>query len=238
MAADSKPTSNAVAARDSSIEPTPALTQKNGLAKSTPGGLCSSSKQGLERSLDLDINDKNIDESAIDESDSSGWEDLQDSGKSSVDAKLFQRTESNLVSRCSLITLMLAQTQRQESHSTSAITSSHTRPSAPTTFSASSHDSHECMRPLGLEPIIDIPRPSAQPTIAPTNYVHAQTALSPRTTRRNMIATELPEFLRLQLLWERKSEKPYQKKSEDANARSRNLDIYLNAFNSYHSKGW
>ncbi|TQW01476.1 hypothetical protein IF2G_11007 [Cordyceps javanica] len=58
-----------------------------------------------------------VDESAIDDDDSSDWEDsVQDSGKSSVDANLFQRVKpkANLVSRRSLITLVLAPLQSWE----------------------------------------------------------------------------------------------------------------------------
>lgn len=45
-----------------------------------------------------------------------------------------------------------------------------------------------------------------------TTRSHAQAVLSPRTTRRNMLATELTESLRRHLLWERI------KKSSTANA--------------------
>jgi hypothetical protein len=57
--------------------------------------------------------DDYIDESAIDDDDdSSDWEDsIEDSGKSSMDDKYFQRVDSNanLTSRRSLIAFMLAQ---------------------------------------------------------------------------------------------------------------------------------
>ncbi|PTB40385.1 hypothetical protein M441DRAFT_104117, partial [Trichoderma asperellum CBS 433.97] len=62
-----------------------------------------------------------------------------------------------------------------------------------------------------LKPINEIPRSNAQP-IATNNHVHAQAALSPRTTCRNILATELTESLRRHLLWER------QQKSSTANA--------------------
>ncbi|KAL0929431.1 uncharacterized protein CTRU02_215597 [Colletotrichum truncatum] len=94
------------------------------------------------------------------------------------------------------------------------------------------------------------------------SHSHLQAALSPRTTRRNMLATELTQSLRRKLLWER------QQKSSTANAVLRrrhtshdvaNLkqypeEICMNntedapvapqyfskgtGFGDYHSKGW
>ncbi|KAJ6787631.1 hypothetical protein PWT90_10564 [Aphanocladium album] len=231
-----------------------------------------------ESAIDSDTDDDYVDESAIDDDDdSSDWEDsMEDSGKSSVDEKFFQRVESkaNLVSRPSLITLMVAQNERQKalsnqaSHSASAIMRSRAGPSGPA-LGVSPNDSDEGplmmkgMRPSGLKPIIEVPRSSAQPIVAPANHVHAQAALSPRTTRRNMLATELTESLRRHLLWERQQktstanavlkrrhtshdvanlkqfpEKPCLKQSEDANASSWNQYFNKDAFDGYHSKGW
>lgn len=219
-----------------------------------------------------------IDESAIDDDDddSSDWEDsMEDSGKSSVDDKMFQRVDSkaNLASRRSLITLMLAQNDRARnlgnhaSQSTSAIPRS--RLAHGPSLGASPNDSDEAplmmkgMRGPGLKPIHEIPRSSAQPIMATPNQVHAQAALSPRTTRRNMLATELTESLRRHLLWERQQksstanavlkrrhtshdvanlkqypEKSCLKKSEDVNASSWNQYFSKEASNGYHSKGW
>ncbi|OAA34479.1 hypothetical protein ISF_10011 [Cordyceps fumosorosea ARSEF 2679] len=200
-----------------------------------------------------------VDESAIDDDDSSDWEDsVQDSGKSSVDANLFQRVKpkANLFSRRSLITLMLAQTelpkelQQQASHS------------AITVLGASANDKDEGplmlkgVRPSNLKPIIEAPRSSIQPTIA-------QAVLSPQTTRRNMLASEMPESLRRHILWERQQktstanavlkrrhashdvanlrqfpEQPCLNQSEDANARSWNQHFITIAFDGYHSRGW
>jgi hypothetical protein len=64
-----------------------------------------------------------------------------------------------------------------------------------------------------LNPIAEVPRSAAQPIImTTTNTTPHQQALSPRTTRRNMLATELTVSLRQHLLWER------QQKSQTANA--------------------
>lgn len=43
----------------------------------------------------------------------------------------------------------------------------------------------------------------SKPIIMTTSNTHQQLALSPRTTRRNMLSTELTESLRKNLLWER-----------------------------------
>lgn len=217
-----------------------------------------------------------IDECAID--DEEDWEDsYEESGKSSVDDKFFQRVESkaNLVSRPSLITLMLAQDQRTRSlsnnasQSTSAIPRSRTAPQG-MALGASPSDSDEgplmmkgSRQPSLLKPISEIPRSAAQPINAPANHVHAQAAYSPRTTRRNMLATELTESLRRHLLWERQQktstanavlkrrhtshdvanlkqfpDKPCLKESENANAGSWNQYLNRDALNGYHSKGW
>lgn len=253
-------------------------------------GLSAERKQALAESraraeadsaIDSDTEDDYVDESAIDDDeDSSDWEDsLEDSGKSSVDEKYFQRVESkaNLTSRPSLITLMLAQDQRSKnlgnpaSQSTSAIPRSRAAPNGPS-LGVSPNDSDEGplmmkgtrpSHPSPLKPINEVPRSNAQPITAPANHVHAQAALSPRTTRRNMLATELTESLRRHLLWERQQksstanavmkrrhtshdvanlkqypEKPCMKQAEDVNASSWNQHFAKDAFDSYHSKGW
>ncbi|KAK2006165.1 DUF1752-domain-containing protein [Colletotrichum eremochloae] len=178
-----------------------------------------------------------VDESAIDDDDddSSDWEDsIEDSNKSSIDEKtFFQRVDSkvNLTSRRSLITLMIEQNDRKRkskalgniaSQSTSALPwsrTSHTAPPAPPTLAVSPNDSDDaplmmirCIRLSPLKPINEIPRSSAQPIYTTTSHDHLHTALSPRTTRRNMLATELTESLRRNVLWER------QQKSSTANA--------------------
>lgn len=225
-----------------------------------------------------------VDESAIDDDDddSSDWEDSnEESGKSSMDDKFFQRVDSkaNLSSRRSLITLMLAQSDRAQnlgnhaSQSTSALPRSRMAPVVPS-VAASPNDSDEAPlmmrggRQSNLRPITEVPRSVAQPQpiTAPANQMHVQAALSPRTTRRNMLATELTESLRRHLLWERqqksstanavlkrrhtshdvanlkqfpdKAPQPCMKANEDGNASSWNQYFTKEAFNGYHSKGW
>ena len=222
-----------------------------------------------------------VDESAIDDDDdSSDWEDsIEDGGKPSVEEKVtFQRVNSqvNLPSRRSLITLMLAQSDRAQklgnvaSQSTSAIPRSRASHNGPSLV-ASPNDSDDSplemkrgSRAPPMKPINEIPRSSAQPIMTAAHGMPCQTALSPRTTRRNMLATELTESLRRHLLWERSQktstanavlkrrhtshdvanlkqypERPYMKKEDDeVNASS--WDHYLNkeAHTGYHSQGW
>jgi hypothetical protein len=231
----------------------------------------------IENEAAIDSDTDYVDESAIDDDDdSSDWEDsVEDSGKSSVDDHIFQRVNSkaNLKSRPSLITLMLAQSDRahklgnQASQSTSAI--NRPRTSQAPSLGVSPNDSDEAplmmkgMRQSTLKPIIEAPRSSAQPITAACPPIPIQAALSPRTTRRNMLATELTESLRRHLLWERQQksstanavlkrrhtshdvanlkqfpEKACMKKVEDINASSWNQYFNKEANNGYHSKGW
>ncbi|PHH81537.1 hypothetical protein CDD82_554 [Ophiocordyceps australis] len=237
--------------------------------------------------VDSDTEAEYIDESAIDDDDdSSDWEDsVEDSNKSSVDDKFFQRVPSrvNLTSRPSLITLMLANSGRANklgnhaSQSTPAIPRARAGPGAPTNMNgpagASPNDSDEgplmmkinrgLVPPTALKPISEVPRSSAQPITVNANQHNQrapQAALSPRTTRRNMLATELTESLRRHLLWERQQksstanavlkrrhtsqdvanlrqfpERPCMKEHEDGGW---NKYLTRDALNGYHSKGW
>ncbi|KAG6000826.1 hypothetical protein E4U54_001266 [Claviceps lovelessii] len=242
--------------------------------------LAAQASRHSESAIDSDTEAEYVDESAIDDDDdSSDWEDsVEDSGKSSVDDKFFQRVESkaNLTSRPSLITLMLAQNERARalgsqnhtSQSTPAIQRMRRAPSS-SGMGASPNDSDEGplmmkgMRPSVLKPISEIPRSSAQPIMATAAPIPFPAALSPRTTRRNMLATELTESLRRHLLWERQQktmtakaalkrrhtahdvanlkqfpDKVCMKASEDVEARSWNQNFCRETMNGYHSKGW
>jgi hypothetical protein len=222
-----------------------------------------------------------VDESAIDDDDdSSEWEDsIEDSGKSSVEDKFnFQRVDSkpDLTSRRSLITLMLAQGNRSQrlgnnaSQSTSALPRARNALNGPSLVN-SPNDSDEAplmmkrgTRAPPMRPINEVPRSNAQPINVTATGMNHQAALSPRTTRRNMLATELTESLRRQLLWERSQksstanavlkrrhtshdvanlkqypERPYMNRANnDANAGS--WDQYFNkdTFTGYHAQGW
>lgn len=225
-----------------------------------------------------DDEEVSYDESAIESDDDDEWEDSnEDSGTNSVDEKtLFQRVDSkaNLTSRRSLISLALAQNQRRgnlggiASQSTSALPHrSRTSFNGPSLV-ASPNDSDDAplemkRQPRGvpLRSINEIPRSTAQPkpimTTAPNGVSQQPMALSPRTTRRNMLATELTESLRRDLLHERsqlkrrhtsmvnvsnlaqRPQQPYMnKRNGDLNASSWDQDFSREAFGGYHSKGW
>ncbi|KAL3464024.1 hypothetical protein BJX64DRAFT_276007 [Aspergillus heterothallicus] len=156
--------------------------------------------------------DDEISESAIEDDEDSDWEDsVTESGRSSVEEKeMFQRVDSrpNLVSRRSLLTMMMHQPLRMQgnaSRSTPALQRSRlTSPNGPSIPASPPDDDEESLTMKGP----DVPR--SKPIImkpAPQSVAH-----SPRTTRRNMLATELTESLRRHLLWER------QQKSATANA--------------------
>lgn len=222
--------------------------------------------------------DEEFDESAID--DDEDWEEESaEDGDSSGEEKIhFKRVDSsaNLTSRRSLITLMLAahdnRAQRlgnPASQSTSAIPRTRTALNGPSLV-ASPNDSDEApltmkrntARAPPMRPINEIPRSSAQPINAVASGMHHQAPLSPRTTRRNMLATELTESLRRNLLRERSQksstanavlkrrhtstdvanlkqypEKPFMKKDHDPNSSS--WDQYFkNPFAGYHAQAW
>jgi hypothetical protein len=229
---------------------------------------------------DSETEGDDVDESAIDDDeDDSDWEDSDEaSGKSSIDDKTyFKRIDSStqLVSRRSLLTLGLAATDRQTrlgnnaSRSTSALHRTRSlHAGQPVMGSPNDSDEAPLMmkttnRAGPLKPIKEAPRSVAQPILAQANQGHFQAALSPRTTRRNMLSTELTESLRRHLLWERQQksstanavlkrrhtshdvanlkqfpEKPYMNKADDANSSSWNQYFSKEASNGYHSKGW
>lgn len=145
-----------------------------------------------------------ISESAIEDEDSSDWESSTDSAQSSYNEQtLFQRVESRpqLASRRSLLSTMLHEPKRAAalanagSRSTPALRSRTTSPSGPSLATSPRQDS-----PLISRPVAEVTR--SKPIIMTTSNMHPP-ALSPRTTRRNMLATELTESLRRHLLWER-----------------------------------
>lgn len=146
--------------------------------------------------------------------DGSDWEDsVSDSGETlGSDKNLFKRVDSrpNLVSRRSLLTTLMTQSDRaaafatQASKSTPALQRSRTIVrTGPSTGTSPEEQAMLTMRGSKMT--------ASKPIIMTTSNTHPP-ALSPRTTRRNMLATELTESLRKHLLWER------QQKSTTANA--------------------
>ncbi|KAH8900526.1 DUF1752-domain-containing protein, partial [Thozetella sp. PMI_491] len=153
---------------------------------------------------------ESINESAVEDDDQeSDWEDLEDEpGSIEVsngfqDPMLFPRVSGNqnTTSRHSLISSMLAHSEKL----TSSLTASAPRPSFRRISVATT-------KPLvgevgagitGGDTLDTEPNFPAQPIEIPTRGASGQRSLSPRTTRRNMLASELTESLRRQLLWER-----------------------------------
>lgn len=153
--------------------------------------------------------DDDDEESAIedddenDDEDGSDWEDDGSEAGEAVDDKpLFQRIDSkpNLVSRRSLLTTMMNESDRaaafqnMATHSTPALRRS--RRSSPN--GPSLGDTPEENPNITLPPTMT----KSKPIIMTTSNTHPP-ALSPRTTRRNMLASEMTESLRKHLLWER-----------------------------------
>ncbi|KAK7972454.1 hypothetical protein PG988_006588 [Apiospora saccharicola] len=232
--------------------------------------------------------DSYIDESAIDDDeDDSEWEDsIEEAGKESMDdAVTFKRVPSkpNLTSHRSNLSLMFAGGQEQRprgglggaiaSQSTSALQRARTVQNIPTVKATSPNGSDDSglemdgMRRTPMGPIKEIPRSTAQPIMTNAAANQRQSALSPRTTRRNMLHHELTESLRRQLLWERQQktstanavlkrrhtshdvanlkqypEKVYMKKTEETkeepNTTSWNQYLERDAVGGYHAQGW
>ena len=175
-----------------------------------------------EQTFDDDVfetDEDEIHESAIDDDDSSDWEDsVEDSGMAGIDEKTFQRVDPrlNLTSRRSLITTMLHQNDRAITLASAAAASrsepahcrSRTSSSNGPSLAASldSGDATPLMIEKGLKPISENFQSTARPIIqTTTNTASHQLALSPRTTRRNMLNSELTVSLRQHLLWARKA---------------------------------
>jgi hypothetical protein len=166
-----------------------------------------------EGAIETDSED-DYDDNAIEEDDSGDdWEDDDDnSGPSSVNDKaLFQRVDSkpNLVSRPSLLTRMMHEGDRASALQNAASRSSPlirrsrtTSPNGPSSGNSPQEDSGLMMRPQASR---------AKPIIMTTSNLHPP-ALSPKTTRRNMMQTELTSSLRQNMIWER------QQKSSTLNA--------------------
>lgn len=242
--------------------------------------------QTFESSAISDSESEYLDESAIDD-DEDDWEEdesAEESGKSSMEDKIhFKRVDStaNLTSRRSLLTLALAgnsglsRAQKYSniaSQSTSAIPRTRAALNGPSVVTSpnDSDDAPLMMKNRGpsrappMRPITEIPRSQAQPINTMAMGMHHQAAFSPRTTRRNMLATELTESLRRNLLHERSQktstanavlkrrhtshdvanlkqypERPYMKKDNETNNRVWDDQVFdKNAFTGYHAQGW
>ncbi|KAF2494677.1 DUF1752-domain-containing protein [Lophium mytilinum] len=166
------------------------------------------SEAAIETDSEDDDEDDESDDNAIEdedyEDDDDQWEDDDNSGPSSVtDKELFRRVDSsaNLRSRRSLLTTLMHEGDRAKalqnaaSQSTPALRRSRTSSPNGPSLATSPHEEPGLMMRAS-----QIPR--SKPIIMTTSNTHPP-ALSPRTTRRNMLQTELTESLRKHLLWER-----------------------------------
>lgn len=168
----------------------------------------------FESDDEIDASESAIDDDDEDE-DGSEWEDSNSDGGegSGHDKHLFQRVDSrpHLVSRRSLLTTLINQGDRaaafanKASRSSPALRRLDVLPSSDSSASSSVDDESTLTMPSRSKMTRSKPIIMTAPNLHPP-------ALSPRTTRRNMLATELTESLRKHLLWER------QQKSTTANA--------------------
>lgn len=163
-----------------------------------------------DNAIASDDDESDIDDSAIEEDDDEDqWEDEQAEEEKPALNPVFKRVDSaaHLPSRRSILTAGLTEGDRAKgllgaaSKSTPAIrrlnrASSHEGPSMPGSPENNNEDDGPMMmraagnsRPIQISP--------------PTNATTYALAHSPRTTRRQMLSTELTESLRKNLLWER-----------------------------------
>lgn len=158
-----------------------------------------------------DIPDSAIDSEEEDEDDDEDWEDdASESNENTANMPLFQRVDSrpNLVSRRSLLTTLMNEGDRatafqnMASRSTPALRRSRTLTpgSPPVDIPAEDESADSSTEMLG-------PHMTRSKSIIMKSSSNAQMALSPRTTRRNMLATEMTESLRKHVLWERQQKK-------------------------------
>lgn len=222
---------------------------------------------------DEDEEDSNPEDSAIEEDDEEGWEDEQPEEDKMTPQPIFKRVDSSahLPSRRSILTQGLTEGERAKGLLSAASRSSpaikrmdrSSSLSGPSLLAASpdENDDEDEDGPVMMrsaEPSRGIP------ISPPKNQAAYAMAHSPRTTRRNMLSTELTESLRKNLLWERQQKNTtvnaflkrearsmanLQKAGQVAQNEQRPLladDVKNNAsyndcfnvVNEYHTKGW
>ena len=214
-----------------------------------------------ENVFESDDEDDDVSESAIEDEDDSDWEDSSsESGEpASEDKGLFQRVPSRpeLTSRTSLLTTLIHQPDRAAALAQQAAKSS---PALHRSRTSSRNGPSVACSPQE-ESILSsqYKASSSKPIIMTTSNVHPP-ALSPRTTRRNMLSTELTESLRKHLLWERQQKsttanavlkrrhtahdmanlKKFPKPTESGTTSKNNSwnDCFDHGLGEYHERGW
>lgn len=217
-----------------------------------------------------DEDDEDMEGSAIEEEEDdegSDWEDsVTDNGETlSNDQNLFKRVDSkpNLVSRRSLLTTQLNESDRKVAFAAQATKAAPQLQRSrtmvlrgPSTGTSPEDEENSALAMRGSK------MTRSKPIIMTTTNTHPPT-LSPRTTRRNMLATELTESLRKHLLWERQQKSttasavlkrrhtaadvtnlqdyPGAKKGLDSKDTSKNNSwnhFFVHGLGEYHQTGW
>lgn len=219
-------------------------------------------------SEDEDDEDDEVSDGVIEEDeDSSDWEDElgEEDRSDDEEGPIFHKVESrvDLTSRRSLLTSMMHEGDRARalqnaaSRSSPALRRSQTSPSQP---SSRAHSPARERNGPGVQGSGIAARPIAMAPASSTLPAHL--ALSPRTTRRNMLSSELTESLRKNLLWERQHKssqniaalkrrhtshdiknlrqhpEPQPHMSTKENAAKFNNEYFHAGLGEYHSKGW
>ncbi len=150
-----------------------------------------------------------IDDDSEDEEDDDDWEDdaSETAENNANDKPLFQRVDShpNLVSRRSVLTAELNQLDRA---ATFANLASKSTPVIRRTKTSTSSVPSDGAPPVEDPSLTMLPGHMTRSKPIVMNTPNAQQmAFSPKTTRRNMLATEMTESLRKNVLWERQQKK-------------------------------
>lgn len=162
-----------------------------------------------------DMPDSAIDSEEEEDDDDEDWEDdASESNDNTTNTPLFQRVDSkpNLVSRRSLLTTLMnegdraAAFQNMASRSTPALRRSRSSKGSPPVGLPAEDDSNNTQVDASV-PMLGPHMTRSKPIIMTTSNTQPQMALSPRTTRRNMLSTEMTESLRKHVLWERQQKK-------------------------------
>ena len=213
------------------------------------------SEEVFESSEEDDSEDNAIEEDSEEEDDdASEWEDDASENTDNSKEPLFHRVDSkpNLVSRRSLLTTLLNQDDRaadfanMASKSTPALRRSRTStPMAPSTGTSPQEDPPISMLGQHMTP--------SKPIVMNRSQSHHQMALSPRTTRKNMLHSEMTESLRKSVLWERQQKRSTAQAVLKRNKTAQALthlepaegtegdhrdDWYADGLGAYHTKGW
>lgn len=198
-----------------------------------------------------DVSDSAIDDSDDEPEDEEAWEDDAEEDAEAGDKPLFKRVDSqpNLVSRRSLLTTMMNQGDRASAFQAQAMKSAPNLKRSKTSTSVSTEETATTT---------DLPRTPSKP-IMRTRSDLISLVSSPKTTRRNMLSTEIDEGLRKSILHERLQKKAtvsaYTKRVQSArnlttlshqiqpedltNKEDSNTDDpYGQGIGAYHRAGW